>query len=482
MKKINLLLILIGLSPVLKAENTPLSKNGTTWQYLYTSLANYSCYSCVADGDTVANGHTYKKVYSYSTRTYNPSKAKLEYAFREEGQKIYALPNDINNKYLPEKNGEVLLYDFSLQEGDKFPILNSKQGGCIVNKVDSVEINGRKYKQISFSGIDIWVEGIGSLSRPFGYPLFPLANNGEATTLEMLKQDGQFLYGNQRFDLLTDGVHWTERTSSQGSIDENDKEIFELNYFYVKGDSIINGISYKKVYVNDSPYMAIREDEDGNIYYHNSNVEQEGLLYQFRPQFSNQEELHYTDETGKDQTIVASSEYVPNTLDLADGHRYVCLLMTESAYYYTYTPRARKAYLIYGVGLTQGIFQHILASDIDCVCYNDLISIYDSKNNLVYQNPAFTHDGEYITSDIPSIKAEKKLRITTQGREVTFHLTEFPEKSNPAIYVYGTDGSLMITRNLESGAIKVSLPSGTYIYRLQMDNANAEAGRFSVGK
>ncbi len=90
--------------------------------------------------------------------------------------------------YLQEFNGKVfaigngfieVCYDFTVQEGDKVPLLNYyfhdlttskpflKYDTCTVSKVSSINIDGTTRKQIILKGDreDVWVEGIGSLSR-----------------------------------------------------------------------------------------------------------------------------------------------------------------------------------------------------------------------------------------------------------------------------------------------------------------------------
>lgn len=481
MKKTIVFLFAFGLAVASKAQNYPLAKDRTTWQYIYTTISSYACIYNIVDGDTTVNGRIYKKLYSCSTRKYDRKKASFEDAFREEGDRIYALPNQFTSQYLPVENGEVLLYDFSLQEGETFPKTNVEKGYFKVDKVDYVEIDGKQRKRIWFSDDDqdVWIEGIGSLNRPFAYPLSPTPTNGAAYKQEMFEQDGKVLYGSLRFNLLADGVHWTERTSIHGDVDESGKENFELQHFSVSGDSVINGVTYKKVYVNGYPYMNLREDENGNIWYYNEKLSKDGMLYNFESKSFYQDGMHYTDHTGKDCIIVKSQEYVPNTMELL-GHCYLYFLMKESSYHQQKYPRSEQVYLIHGVGLTQGIFQHILTGDLNCICYNDLIAMYNEKNELVYQNPDFKEDGEF-TSGITSVGAGRMLTVTTQNRKTTFSLIGISAGQHPTLSVYGADGSRMFSRMMDTETITVSLPAGTYVYRLYPSDTNPETGKFITG-
>lgn len=482
MRKTTLLLFALGLTAALKAQHYPLAKDGTTWQYVFTNTSSYACIYNVVDGDTTVNGRIYKKLYSYSTRKYDRKKASFEDAFREDGDRIYALPNWMTSHYLPVENGEVLLYDFSLQKGDHFPKSDMEEGSFTVKKVDYVEIDGKQRKRIWFSDDDkdAWIEGIGCLNRPFAYPLSPTPTNGTTYTQEMFEQDGKVLYGSRRFDLLAEGVHWTERTSTHGDVDESGKENFELQHFSVSGDSIINGVTYRKVQVNGYPYMNLREDNDGNIWYYNATLEKEGLLYPFGPQPAGTKALHYTDDSGADRIIVENTYHTPAGI-LPDGHRYAIYMVEESFRDFQKHPRSKMIYLIMGVGLTQGIFQHILTGDINCICYNDLVSLYNENNELVYQNPDFKENGEF-TSGIAPVRTNKMLTVTAQNGKATFTLAEVPDSGHPTLNVYNTDGSLIYSRTMETETVVLGFPAGTYLYRLYQDGGNAEAGKFVTGK
>ena len=96
----------------------------------------------------------------------------------------YELPFEalevINDKIYGHGFGDIfLLYDFSLKVGDKISLLKYycygiyhdiyKYDQCYVTKVDTAVYNGVPRKRITLSGDreDVWVEGIGSLTRVF---------------------------------------------------------------------------------------------------------------------------------------------------------------------------------------------------------------------------------------------------------------------------------------------------------------------------
>ena len=108
-------------------------------------------------------------------------------------------------------HGIELCYDFTAQEGDQIPLLSYwyqdaftpsapivKYDTCTVTKVDLVEINGTMRKRIFVKGEreDIWVEGIGSLTRVLPFDGFGSASGKMLTPsrITCLCQDEEILY------------------------------------------------------------------------------------------------------------------------------------------------------------------------------------------------------------------------------------------------------------------------------------------------
>lgn len=376
MKKITTLLILLyGVVWAMNARTSSIAVDGTTWQYVHTTISSFAINNNVVSGDTLVNGRSYKKVYAYSQ--YGRKNAVCYCAFREEGDKIYALPSE-QNSYLPLVNGEILLYDFSLTEGDVF-------ARSVVVKVDSINIKGELRKRITFSDYDTWVEGIGSLQRYFGYPLALIPTNGTKINLESFEQSNNVLYGSRRFHLLTDGVRWTERNSNgdRGEI----SPFFDLEEFCVKGDTTINGTVYKKIYCNGYPRANLRESEDGKVYYYTK--EGDRLLYDFGWQVISGRPFAYENLYGSEVHFqIKGNSYTY----LNDGHWYEYIQVKYSPF--TYYSHTKDIQLIMGIGLTSGIFTHLYQGDIDCICFKDLVAVYNPADELVYQNPLFKENGE----------------------------------------------------------------------------------------
>lgn len=129
-------------------------------------------------GDTLINSRVYAKLYRtwYSGYYYrvglcdflgvNPTYSPMYYcAIRsDESDKVYFIPSG--------DTSEILIYDFSLTEGDSINISSQKFDYYThVIKVDSILIGDNYRKRLSIKGIygldDIWIEGVGSVHGLF---------------------------------------------------------------------------------------------------------------------------------------------------------------------------------------------------------------------------------------------------------------------------------------------------------------------------
>ncbi|MAP56004.1 T9SS type A sorting domain-containing protein [Altibacter sp.] len=147
---------------------TPLLNNINEWQVTncFNGCLTDTYYT---DGDTIVEGKSYKILdgFHYISRTF---------LLREElsTKKIYLAKLSLN------RIDEYLLYDFGLNEGDSFNMMNPispfpQDGGAFI--LDSVRwkplIDGNNYRHYYFSPAPtnptssnnaVWIEGVGSLS------------------------------------------------------------------------------------------------------------------------------------------------------------------------------------------------------------------------------------------------------------------------------------------------------------------------------
>lgn len=107
-------------------------------------------------------GQLYRKVYCVDSQKYGDEELHYYGAMREEGEKVYLIPDG------KEQKDRVLLFDFGLKTGEQAEI-----DGCTIKVVetDSVVSEGRRYHRLTLhlleDGMDTgrtchWMEGIGS--------------------------------------------------------------------------------------------------------------------------------------------------------------------------------------------------------------------------------------------------------------------------------------------------------------------------------
>jgi hypothetical protein len=176
-----------------------------SWSVLNYGLGANNIPCCVSteyiylDSDSIADGKTYKKVFSCNDRLHE--NVKYEGIVREQGLKTYFIPADSETEYL--------LYDFSLEQGMTFEYQSFREGAdsqlsFYAENVDFVEINGEARKRIqigvvSFSSyseiIDTWIEGIGSLNG-FLYPCYKMFMTGGVRELLCHYDNNELVYQN----------------------------------------------------------------------------------------------------------------------------------------------------------------------------------------------------------------------------------------------------------------------------------------------
>lgn len=154
-------------------EYFPFVQESKTWSEVTTFQSlidtNYRAFwttSYKLEGDfTSENGIVYKQLFTCDSDPTISEWGISEYAYREDSGKVFK-----TSWFTPGE--EELVYDFSLHVGDS--VLYHMFGMpelpdyAYVNLVDSVFINGSYRKRIHFNDPpDVWVEGLGSMFRPF---------------------------------------------------------------------------------------------------------------------------------------------------------------------------------------------------------------------------------------------------------------------------------------------------------------------------
>ena len=189
--------------------------DGTTI-YFNGEIANLNCRPGLKSGMSWTEHKMYDGVADRVSRTvtlgeeqrpgmfkldYNDQGVQLPFTYLQAiNDKVYGIGGVYGNIYL--------CYDYSLNVGDEVKLLNHyfvgdslpdfKYVTCHVSKVDTAEYCGVQRKRIVFSGDyeDVWVEGIGSLTRLF--PIDGIIGNHSVVAVHSevnsCTYDGNYLY------------------------------------------------------------------------------------------------------------------------------------------------------------------------------------------------------------------------------------------------------------------------------------------------
>ena len=158
MKKILLTLLVFISSSMLAADYVPMIEEGKTWHYYFLPDVHemdwmdppfpHYLEDVTIQGDSVVDGKTYKKVYSYNPKNKeNKSTWELVALMRENDKVVYAYADassDAYNiqecayQYIPyDQKGEVVIYDFNLYE----------KGVGVTKTYDITDRLGHKFKR-----------------------------------------------------------------------------------------------------------------------------------------------------------------------------------------------------------------------------------------------------------------------------------------------------------------------------------------------
>lgn len=221
----------------------PMLEEGKTWNVLslhpgstdecvYKDIHGNPCccygeYQYVVNGDTVIEGNTYKIICREGQSTH-------EY-LRQEGSHIYMYD------YLGYGK-DAIIYDFSLKERDTIAIGDDWSNRLVVDKVDSVKVDGTIRKRLTMNWIyeldgqesevlaDIWVEGIGGVVSA---PCFPYLwkMTGSTSMVSSCTQDGMNLFAEADFFTMA----WTASVWSLEGASNISEASYDLQGRMTKG-------------------------------------------------------------------------------------------------------------------------------------------------------------------------------------------------------------------------------------------------------
>jgi len=172
--------------------------NNSKWFIVNSTWEGYKGIYSFCNGDTVINGNIYQKIYRKYIEI--PNHWVYPYAKYNEVFLHTLLREDIENKKvysLSSVNKEDLLYDFSLNIGDKMPMDTTYQ----VSQIDSIDTRSGKHKRFTFNNRNgrqiFWYEGIGNPANTFD-SFSRLSTSSEYVQLFCMYQNDSTIYENCR--------------------------------------------------------------------------------------------------------------------------------------------------------------------------------------------------------------------------------------------------------------------------------------------
>ena len=215
MKKIILILTILILTKCLSAQNISITDSLNRWNIGLNCVNEepidpynrWSTYFVHIEDDTVMNNKHYKKLFHCADSTCINKSFKS--FIREDSGKVF----------LADKNRELILYDFNLNQGDSlimYFLWDDMDSNPYFIQVDSVKtgifqdqkerlmqfVSVYDYRHRGYSRNDVLVEGIGSLRFGLEYPgnLFITGANGCYANLLCFYPDKNLVYSNPEFN------------------------------------------------------------------------------------------------------------------------------------------------------------------------------------------------------------------------------------------------------------------------------------------
>ena len=326
------------------AAQDPIAMDGKEWHIRAGHYIYFSDIHMWIDGDTIVDGMVCKKLYKHTKQLWEDGEERLEVGYcRQDGEKYY-------------QNGE-LMFDFSLQKGDKFSLRGGYGTYSVIDTGHIVLKDGVSRRCLTVMddmesfpdeyNSDVWVEGVGSLSM--GVFSNDFVNVGLTKTLLDCSSNGQHIYYHD--PIAMDGKEWHIREKIVHYIDYSSDV-----HLWIAGDTIVDETYCKKLYVHTKQLWEGGEEslevrychQDGEKYYQNGD-----LMYDFSLEVGDEFATYVDNEENKLlYTVVGVGDTV-----LLDGMSRKYLVMAPS-YEGVVIPGYTDIW-VEGIGsLTQGIAQN----------------------------------------------------------------------------------------------------------------------------
>lgn len=433
----------------------PMLVDGRVWTVVY-GPGCFDWYDTVMykiDGDTIIDAVTYKRCSIGSGDVWTD----VCY-LREDVEKQQVWKRMVN--YFTDE----LLYDFTLNVGDT---LNDRSRIC--EHVTSVKDNlGRELKKIVFTD-QTYIEGYGyERIRTDIYErdiIFLCVTEGNDTLIDFRKNRESHVYKS----MVLEGNHWNV-VNRKALLDANESVVYSTIVEKIEGDTIVNGVKYKKLWHTTDVDLAeyeligiIREDyENQKVYaFIDGN---EYLLYDFACSVGDKITT---------LTNLFSTEQVELTIKVIEMH--LDLEGNLFREFRAFIEEFDKEVVFYErYGSENGWYMRQYSNNVGGGV-NFMICAFNVSDKLLFE-PSYGNELDEIENCYINETRTDVANVELQVGNVYYDLenrTLVLDVENPmAITIYDIMGKLLVNRELALGTKEISLDltMGIYIVNITTDN------------
>jgi hypothetical protein len=453
-KRLFFLLLVIALAVNAMAYQSMLV-DGRVWTVVYGPgcFAGYDTMMYKIEGDTIIEAETYKRCLIGSGDTWME-----ESYLREDVEK--------QQVWRRETNGFVdnLLFDFALNVGDT---LNDRSRVC--EHVTTVKDNlGRELKKFILTD-RTYIEGYGYESivteKYDRGVIFLCVMDGDDTLIDLRKNRESHIYKS----MVLEGRHWNV-VNRKAMLDANESVVYSTIVEKIEGDTIINGVKYKKLWHTIDADLTeyeligiIREDfESQKVYAFVGGNEY--LLYDFACSVGDKitmlTGLHSTEQV--ELTIKAVELFMDLESNIVRKFTAFIENFDKDIVFYERYGSENGWYMHqYSSNVGGGVNFMVCAFDVD----GELLFKPDYDNELDEIEDCYINE---IKTNVLNVELQKgEVYYKSESRVLMF------EVENPmVITMYDAMGKMVVNRELKAGVKEISLDltMGVYIVNIMTDN------------
>ena len=460
----------------------PILVEGRIWTILISgdigidSLDNrrYSYYYKI-DGDSIIDGEIYKKVYkSY----YNKTDWNLYCLMMEDVEEGKVWKYDYS--YRSKQYYKDLILDFSLNIGDRF-----RDGSSVCENIKYVkDKEGNVLKRMYFENY-CWIEG-------YGYE-YNILEGASYYLSSVEDEDGVLIERSKDWEcynpMVVNGYSWNIIYDSG----DNGYDIYKYKTCteIIDGDSVIDGIVYKKLWEANPLNLSsrnllalIREDvKEGKVFAYNDGAEV--LLYDLGVEigdtirvFNWLEDIKFINSSNIQEKKEYISYLIAEKIEFIEDKKYGRL--KKVTYYEAGTeeyPLKSIIYERYGSITGWAISNH---AEIDGGGPGSMICAFDETGEVVFKHK-YTIKGYGEVKDC-YINAEINTNVDTPKKEESVYynsqnkILHVDFEEDEKIEIYNTMGKRVMRKNVEveCKSISCNLNAGIYIVTAKNSNTHTK--------